>query len=332
MAAAGDATSSIRTHSSEPWTCDHCGRAFKSKKSLANHKRRLSNVGKFKCEMCDKAFATAWGLKQHAAVHTKARPFACAICDRRFARRDDLRLHTRRHTGMKKFPCPTCNKTFVTSCELGSHYNRVHLKTKGQKKLSAAIRHSSLMKSNLVDGCQRTPCPLNLSATGCITTTTAAHLNQSEGTDIAWVPPFAPSLPPLERAVSPAAPALPALPAQPQQAVGLQQDPSCTRANDWAWDDVLKLFDDEPGCLGCRIDADEGLTPLPNTGADPTWNNPTIPHNDHQDVVMRCFPGELHRHRVGDQSVEDELCVGDVCQVWKYGHTCDATQLNDLTH
>ena len=75
--------------------CELCGKVFKDKGKLEDHK--MSHLGpeswKFACEICGKKCLTKQKLDEHQRTHTKEKPFVCQICGVAYAHRHNLRLH-----------------------------------------------------------------------------------------------------------------------------------------------------------------------------------------------------------------------------------------------
>ena len=65
--------------------CDTCGRCFKGKNSLDQHKLRIhTTVEKcFQCETCEKSFESPWALKAHLKIHSKEKQVECKLCGKR---------------------------------------------------------------------------------------------------------------------------------------------------------------------------------------------------------------------------------------------------------
>ena len=65
--------------------CDTCGRCFKGKNSLDQHKLRIhTTVEKcFQCDTCEKSFESPWALKAHLKIHSKEKQVECKLCGKR---------------------------------------------------------------------------------------------------------------------------------------------------------------------------------------------------------------------------------------------------------
>ncbi|XP_035713083.1 zinc finger protein 2 isoform X2 [Folsomia candida] len=93
-----------RTHTGErPFPCPHCETAFKQRKHLNAHVKRIHTPGclipnRFPCRNCEKDYTSNAELQAHVRqVHTWERPFTCDEkgCGKAFARKRSLALHGR---------------------------------------------------------------------------------------------------------------------------------------------------------------------------------------------------------------------------------------------
>lgn len=143
-------------HTTErPYTCDTCGKSYKTKEAVIQHSHSHKE-GRFKCEecgkifilkaayqahikqvhlgerlsicsTCGKSFSTPYGLKLHTRMHTGVKPYKCDICDKAFSRTYNLNVHRRMHTGEKPYQCKYCDKYFG---DLSTRKNHERLHTK----------------------------------------------------------------------------------------------------------------------------------------------------------------------------------------------------------
>nr|XP_017035369.2 zinc finger protein 391 [Drosophila kikkawai] len=123
--------------------CDHCDRAYNSKRSLQSHRRlkhtdvvvgaskeKASTERKakkrkgppkvYKCheKECNQTFRTERDLHGHRWKHTG---IFCDICGKPFTQSGNMMRHRQRHSGIKPHKCPECDATFYTQKELSSH-------------------------------------------------------------------------------------------------------------------------------------------------------------------------------------------------------------------
>mmetsp|Transcript_3221 Transcript_3221/g.6069 ORF Transcript_3221/g.6069 Transcript_3221/m.6069 type:complete len:329 (-) Transcript_3221:227-1213(-) len=77
--------------------CENCGKAFKRKLHLQNHKLAVhEKIRPHHCTICSLRFVTRSNLQRHIkSVHAGARDFLCAKCDFASARKSDLARHNR---------------------------------------------------------------------------------------------------------------------------------------------------------------------------------------------------------------------------------------------
>ena len=103
----------LLTHSrNRMFTCDECGRAYKSQSSLRKHQIAHGQSG-FKCEICHKQFYSIKGLKKHGKMHeaiTLQPP-------------PSEEFQSAAHLAqLMQFKCPICNIFFSTNTGLQEHY------------------------------------------------------------------------------------------------------------------------------------------------------------------------------------------------------------------
>ena len=106
--------------------CEQCGRGFKSKIDLHQHKRVHSDVKPHVCETCLKTFKTKAELRRHTRSHTGEKPYQCDICHQRFAQSGALNNHRRIHTGEKPFQCEFCPQLFARKGDIPAHVRWKH--------------------------------------------------------------------------------------------------------------------------------------------------------------------------------------------------------------
>ncbi|GLV35898.1 senseless-2 [Carabus blaptoides fortunei] len=86
---------------------------FKWEKSLKSHRKLHTRTveemmeRKFSCEQCGKMFKTKDSLMKHAAVHSDERPYKCDLCGKTFKFQSCWRTHKKHHEG-KKVVCNIC--------------------------------------------------------------------------------------------------------------------------------------------------------------------------------------------------------------------------------
>ncbi|KAJ8667821.1 hypothetical protein QAD02_009484 [Eretmocerus hayati] len=120
----------IQFHSKDkPFSCDICGKAFKWSDSLLRHKVFHINKEAFSCGICNKPFKTKNAVKLHEPMHSTDLSFACSFCDKKFKTKPRLQNHLRTHTSKKVYLCPICGKDLYFESHLKAHYN-THIKAR----------------------------------------------------------------------------------------------------------------------------------------------------------------------------------------------------------
>ncbi|KAH8311069.1 hypothetical protein KR044_004059 [Drosophila immigrans] len=75
------------------YSCNICGKKFKTCRTWQNHKLVHSEVHKYKCDICGAQYKRARSLKEHLLSHTGLRPFICKYCKKGFAVKQSRRTH-----------------------------------------------------------------------------------------------------------------------------------------------------------------------------------------------------------------------------------------------
>lgn len=108
---------SITTHMAfvhgEPVPCSICGKNFSCKKSLLYHQKHThTNERNWTCETCGKSFKTQSILYKHGMVHSSERKYTCDICLKTFKFKNVLQTHQRVHTNIDPYVCSNCHVSF----------------------------------------------------------------------------------------------------------------------------------------------------------------------------------------------------------------------------
>nr|CAD7443060.1 unnamed protein product [Timema bartmani] len=141
----------MRNHTGErPFTCETCGREYKTAAGLGFHTKTSHMVweGKpmskyiqdaikkdFPCKICGKVLSSRVGREHHIRTHTGERPYKCKLCELALKTPAQLHAHMQIHSDSKPFPCTYCDKTFRRRPHLVSHL-RTHT---GEKPYSCDV-------------------------------------------------------------------------------------------------------------------------------------------------------------------------------------------------
>lgn len=104
---------------SKLFTCDHCNRGFKYRKSLCCHMKQHMTVKPLTCNICGEGFSVNNTYRQHMLTHGGKVP--CKICGKKL-KPSALYYHTKQtHEFLRKFVCSICPAAFKTRGDLSSH-------------------------------------------------------------------------------------------------------------------------------------------------------------------------------------------------------------------
>lgn len=95
------------------YICDSCGKLFKRKEHLFQHKKLHTGERPFACGHCGKTFSRKEHLVRHSVSHTGQKQYSCDLCGKSFGRKDNVRKHRKTHSLSGPFVCETCGKQFV---------------------------------------------------------------------------------------------------------------------------------------------------------------------------------------------------------------------------
>ena len=105
-------------------SCDVCGKPFKRKEHLYQHRKLHTGERPYVCTTCGKAFSRKEHLVRHSVSHTGEKMHECEMCGKSFSRKDNLHKHRKTHGVSGPYTCETCGKSFVVK-----HYYLIHLTT-----------------------------------------------------------------------------------------------------------------------------------------------------------------------------------------------------------
>lgn len=102
--------------------CHICKFSFDKLYRLKNHLTVHSNEKNFICDVCGRAFRLKKLLMVHLKrVHLKVKNHKCNICSYVSFERNDLIEHMRMHTGERSCLCDVCGKSFWGHTQLAAH-------------------------------------------------------------------------------------------------------------------------------------------------------------------------------------------------------------------
>ncbi len=105
-------------------TCSLCGKDFGLAIDLKAHEPECRGERPFKCE-CGKRFKRRAALEEHKATHDKEAIHACEFCGKHLATARTLRSHERECNEERPYRCE-CGKRFKRSTALEKHKKRAH--------------------------------------------------------------------------------------------------------------------------------------------------------------------------------------------------------------
>lgn len=113
----------INGHSiQKPNSCLTCGKIFGSKHDLKAHEKTHNVRSRsHSCINCGKSFFTMRNLILHEKIHSKIKNYVCEECGESFRTANHLETHFEKHIGFKPHICRMCGKTFSTNAELLQH-------------------------------------------------------------------------------------------------------------------------------------------------------------------------------------------------------------------
>ena len=117
----------LKVHIPKAFTCEECGKSFKTSSKLKAHMTVLSRVKLFKCDICEKLFSLPGSLKSHSRVHCTKRPVICTLCGKGFVNKKALHAHLKSHKEKPKekpYKCDVCGLGFYEIYKLKTHAKR----------------------------------------------------------------------------------------------------------------------------------------------------------------------------------------------------------------
>ncbi|XP_052863831.1 zinc finger imprinted 3-like [Anopheles cruzii] len=149
----GNLSNHKQIHSNElRFSCDACGKQFKMRRDLTMHIESIHECKLFKCNLCDVQFRWRKGLQRHVkVVHTRtAFKHDCQVCKKKFTTPGKLREHVMKHTGDRLW-CEICGAGYRFNYMLTQHKIRKHSMT------FAGVKLYEKKVSNYTKSAQRNP-------------------------------------------------------------------------------------------------------------------------------------------------------------------------------
>jgi uncharacterized Zn-finger protein len=115
-----------KTHDDSEFPCESCDKKFRCKSGLTKHMGIVHDGKRYICDVCGKGLTTAQNLREHMMVHSGNKPYSCTECDKTFVTKQHLRIHKRNHTNEKPYQCSFCDKAFTNLSGYHLHVRRVH--------------------------------------------------------------------------------------------------------------------------------------------------------------------------------------------------------------
>ncbi|KAG8242404.1 hypothetical protein J6590_066907 [Homalodisca vitripennis] len=98
------------------FVCKSCNEQFDMEVKLMRHRKKVHSKRAIPlpvfCEMCGKEYKSKAILKNHRLTHFDEKPFECEICGASFKQQSTLNTHRRVHNSEGKFRCNNCEMTF----------------------------------------------------------------------------------------------------------------------------------------------------------------------------------------------------------------------------
>ncbi|XP_076238975.1 uncharacterized protein LOC143182098 [Calliopsis andreniformis] len=111
------------------FSCDECGKTFRSPMNIARHKLDHTNSKRFACDLCDYQSNQKSNLDSHRRRHTKDYAFKCEKCQKGFFSKNEYLEHMNVHTRKQLFRCEYCSKFYLYKKNLTTHLRRQHANT-----------------------------------------------------------------------------------------------------------------------------------------------------------------------------------------------------------
>ncbi|GFO36859.1 Zinc finger protein [Plakobranchus ocellatus] len=126
-----------------PHLCDKCGKAFKRRDALRQHKALHESKANrnlpHKCTTCGKAFRSMAHLKEHLVIHTSERPYLCQYCGAAFKTQAVQKRHILTlHIKPRAHVCSVCSRQFNAKHALQRHES-THVKNESTQESAVMV-------------------------------------------------------------------------------------------------------------------------------------------------------------------------------------------------
>ncbi|XP_075224471.1 uncharacterized protein LOC142326139 isoform X2 [Lycorma delicatula] len=108
----------MKTHSDAPFTCEKCNKTYRERRILMRHIRVVhSSQNMYSCDQCGREFKSMRNLSLHYTLHTGVKPFTCDHCSKSFVYKSTYIVHMKGHDADNSFNCELCPNTFNNKAE-----------------------------------------------------------------------------------------------------------------------------------------------------------------------------------------------------------------------
>ncbi|KXJ71427.1 hypothetical protein RP20_CCG020606 [Aedes albopictus] len=107
--------------------CDHCKRWLRNEITYKAHLMRCLSTNPVTCDLCGKESANELALVSHKRIHHTEQPvYTCSYCGKEFKRAIRHREHEANHRGEVLYQCPFCPYTCNSNSNMYTHKKVAH--------------------------------------------------------------------------------------------------------------------------------------------------------------------------------------------------------------
>lgn len=139
-------TTSKNTNQNKTFSCESCGKSYKSETSLKIHNLSESHAeikakNGLECPICKKILKSRKTLRGHQLTHSNLRPFQCELCEKSYKKNYSLIKHRKLHyiPGPYPYRCEVCKCYFKKIQQKHLHKKEKHPKKKIMNKTAISI-------------------------------------------------------------------------------------------------------------------------------------------------------------------------------------------------